>query len=127
MGKGGGPDSPPHAGTRRPSALRVPQLVRWSVGHSHVYMEKWRVPPGPYQFLRIGFNVADLGSRRDMPIWKDGGSGMANTKPQLTVMEKAADRSRRGECCSGEAPAPSFSGLVLSLPSSFARRGLTFP
>src|SRR5437879_10716666 len=73
------------------SALGVPQLVRWSVGHLHVYMEKWRIPPGPSQFLRIGFNLADLGSRRDMPIWRDGGFGMANTKPQLTVMEKAAD------------------------------------
>src|SRR5438128_7734919 len=70
------------------SALGVPQLVRWSVGHLHVYMEKWRIPPGPYQFLRIGFNLPDLGSRRDMPIWRDGGFGMANTKPQLTVMEK---------------------------------------
>src|SRR5437870_4344878 len=26
-----------------------------------------------------------------MPIWRDGGFGMANTKPLLTVMEKAAD------------------------------------
>jgi len=26
-----------------------------------------------------------------MPIWRGGGFGMANTKPQLTVMEKAAD------------------------------------
>ena len=63
----------------------------WSVRHLHVYMEKWRIPPGPSQFLRIGFNLADLGSRRDMPIWRDGGFGMASTKPQLTVMEKAAD------------------------------------
>src|SRR2546428_8883216 len=90
-GRGGKPFGPPHAGTGRPSALRVPQLVRWSVGHLHVYMEKWRITPGPSQFLRIGFNLADLGSRKDMPIWRDGGFGMANTKPQRTVMEKAAD------------------------------------
>jgi len=43
-----------------------------------------------------------LASDRDMPIWRDGGFGMANMEPRLTVMQKAAK------------PVPVSSELLLS-------------
>src|SRR2546427_2711475 len=54
-GRGGKPFGPPHAGTGRPSALGVPQLVR---GPSGTYMSTWRNG----ESLRVRLNSLESGS-----------------------------------------------------------------